>query len=724
MSEGKKGSTAREQWLRYEYMRDTGHLEYLHKSYKCEDFFAGYPGLQWDPSVASRLRSERRPFLTINKILPTLSSIIGEQIDLRTELVYKGRYGAPSGNADTLTKLHKWIADQNQMEWVRTEMFADGAITSRGFVDVRMDFDKSTTGDIKITNLNPRNVVLDPDALEYDPDSWGDVIVTSWLSLNTIKHLYGEKVAKELLGRTTGSAAYGYDSVDDMRDRFGGPARIAVTARDGEDEDVTRMYRVIDRQHRQLTTVKFFVDLKTGDRKRVPDTFDRERIAATLSNQSGSIVVDEMPAMRIRWTVTSDDVEMHDEWSPYKHFTVIPFFPVLRKGRTIGLVENEIDPQELLNKATSQELHVVNTTANSGWKIKANSLKNMSMDELEMRGAQSGVVLELADVNDAEKIQPNSIPQGLDRLSQKAENYIKSVSGRGDAQMGMARADASADQIEANNVRGDQQMRWPLDNLKRTDWILARNMLDLIQDYITDPRTLKVTHNELTGEQTDIMINWPDPSTGEVLNDLTLGEYDVSVVLAPHKQTLEQSQFDQLAYMREKLGIQIPDEFILQNSQAINKSGIIAALKQAAESAEAQQKVELQKTAAMLEVAQLKAEATRLEADALLKRAKAAHTVAQTATESQGQPGEQEKAQQEMQLKSQEHQQDMQMQREKHDQEMQLAREKAQLEAETKKMMAQEDARIKRAQAIMTMRGKGPGQGQQGGKSQQGEQTK
>ena len=68
-------------------------------------------------------------------------------------------------------------------------------------------------------------------------------------------------------------------------------------------------------------------------------------------------------------TVTADDVVLDDDWSIYRSFTIVPFFPYFRRGNPFGPVDNLIDPQNLLNKTSSQELHIVNTTANSGWVI-------------------------------------------------------------------------------------------------------------------------------------------------------------------------------------------------------------------------------------------------------------------------------------------------------------------------------------------------------------------
>jgi hypothetical protein len=692
---------ASEQWERYVYARDTGHLEYLNKARRCEDFFAGYPNLQWDPETLGILKSERRPGLSINKVLSTLSSIMGEQIDLRSETAFRARYGAPSSNADTMTKLFRYISDQNQLQWLRSDMFADGAITSRGFIDIRMNFDNSVTGDIVMKTLNPRNVLPDPDAASYDPDDWGDVMYTRWMSPDEIEVMYGAAEAAALKERSESVFNMGYDSIDVLRDRFGGASTL-TNVKDG-DPNITRMVRVIERQHKQLSKIKYFVDLRSGDRKRIPDSYTAQDIARTIeSARAGGVqlAVDEVVGQRIRWTVTADDYVLHDKWSPYRHFTIVPFFPYFRHGRTIGFVENLIDVQELLNKTTSQELHVVNTTANSGWKVRKGGLKNMTMDELEQHGSKSGLVLELDQIGDAEKIQPNQVPSGLDRLSSKAESYIKSVSARGDAQMGMARADASAKQIEANNAFGDVGLRWALDNLERTDHMIARNVMDLIQEYVTDARAMRITNNQLTGEQTEIKINWPDPETGEIMNDLTMGEYDIVIVSQPAKKTLEESQFDQLAYMKEKLGVPIPAEFLVENSNVINKTGILAALKAQAESPQAVQAAKIQELSAQLEVANLKGDAAKAEADALLKRAKAAKEIANTAeiagqdpTKDAEMEREAAKAKQEMTLKQQKHEQDLQMQREKFE-----------LEKDLRKQEAQENARLKRAQAIAASR--------------------
>lgn len=692
---------ASDQYDRYTYMRDQAHLDFLHKARRCEDYVNAK---QWDPSVVAELNAVHRPALTINKTLITLSSILGEQIDLRTEIAFKGRYGAPSDNADVLTKVFRYISDKNQLDWVRSELFADGAITSRGYVDIRMNFDRSLTGDVEITNKNPRNILPDPDADEYDPDKWNDVIETCWYRPDDIALLYNKEDAEALKQRAESVWSIGYDSIDTIKARFGG--NTPNNANDLEiNKQAGRYIRVINRQWRKLDKCRYFINIRTGDKKEIPNNWDDNKIAMYVQEGKGLIVVDESVQNRIRWTVTAEDYELHDDWSPYKHFTIVPYFPYFRYGSTIGLVENLLDPQDLLNKTTSQELHIINGTANSGYIVRVNALKNMTPDELEANGAKTGIVIEVdGNVGDAiTKIEPNQVPQGMDLLSRKAENYMKAVSGRGDAQMGMTRADVSADQIEANKQSSDVGLRKPMDNLKRTDYIIARNILDLVQEYYTDPRIMMITHDDLTGDQSQVMINWPDLESGELVNDLTMGEYDITITSQNVKETLDQNNFEVALKLRE-VGIMIPDESIIENSPLLGKSKIIKAMREQAASPEAQEAKEVQSLQGKLTVAELKSKTSENEAGAVKKRADAAYAIAKAQKESQGDVGEQEKAQQEMAIDQQAHEQEMQQMREKHELEIQLEREKHAAEMEQKELEAKEKRMQMRATTVMTMK--------------------
>lgn len=688
---------AREQWSRYIYSRDTGHREFIAKANKCEDFFAGN---QWDPAVVRKLAAAKRPTLTINTVLSTLSSIFGEQIDLATEIAFKPRYNAPPENADILTKVFRCISDDNQLTWLREEVFADGCITSRGYYDTRLKFEHNRAGEVTISKLNPRAVLPDPDGNDYDPDTWSDVIVTSWMSPDDIEIMFNKPDADALRARGESVFPQGFDSLDTGNDRFGGNVFAHVNATESMAKTM-KCVRVVDRQHRKLSKVKMFIDPRTGDKMQVPVEWDEEKIRMAVS-QGQLIIADEL-IKRVRWTITAEDYVLHDDWSPFKRLTIVPFFPHFRYGRTVGVVEGLIDPQELLNKALSQELHVVNTMANSGWIVKKGALLNMEIDELEERGAETGLIIEVANdvTKDIAKITSNSIPQGLDRLSFKAEAYVKLVSNRGNNQLGMTRPDQSGKLTEASNAAADVTLRKVMRNLERTDFMLARNILELVQNYYTDTRIMHIITDDLTGQTEEININLPDPATGEVLNDLSLGTYTTVITSQKARRTLEESEMAEAVQMRE-LGIMIPDRFMIENSNLRKKGDIIKAMDAEAQSPEGQVRKQAEVLTHQLTVANLKGEAANLEAQAAQHRAKTALTTAQAITEAKGEPGEQEKAQAEMAIKQQEHEQKMTQNQEQHEQKLQFEREKLQLQLKLQQEEAFEKRRAMRIQAAAT----------------------
>lgn len=578
-------SKAIEQWERYKFCRDQGHLDFVKKADKCDDYFVG---LQWDEKDLATLRTQKRPAMTINKIISTLGTMLGEQIMNRTEVLFRPKNGSPAEVAEALTKTWMYVSQENQLPWVRSDVFCDGLIRSRGFYDMRMAFGDSMKGEIKIELANSKNTVIDPDADEYDPDSWNDCFETKWMTAADIAILYNETDAKALGTLDESQFLYGYDSIDQRKDRFGGDMLKAGFWQDERSAEVRRSIRVIDRQYRMLDKQLHFVDVETGDMRPVPPHWERDRIGLLLSKAGGRINTTKKLVKRIRWCVTADTIVLHDEWSPYKHFTKIPYFPYFRYGTTVGVVENLLGPQEILNKSSSQELHIINTTANSGWKIEANSLVNMSIEELEQKGAQTGLVIEyVKGAQPPEKILPNSTPTGLDRISYKAEEHIKSISNVSDSMQGFDREDVAAKAIAYKRQQGSQNMTKVIDNLERTDYILARNGMDLIQQYYTEERVINITHADVLRAPEEVALNQPDPATGAITNDLTIGEFDITITSTPYRASLEDSQFEQAKAMRE-IGIPIPDEFLIENSRLLRRAELIKALQEQKAGPEAQ----------------------------------------------------------------------------------------------------------------------------------------
>lgn len=571
---------AAENWQRYEYARDRGHDDYTRLVKRLEDFYLG-GGRQWEEKDKRAMTASRRLPLEFNQILPAIKTAIGYQIGNRMDIAFRPRGGTATQEiANVLSKVSMQIADNVDLHHKETEQFGDGMIQQRGYLSIRVDFDDSMRGEIRVDVDDPMDVIPDPDAKTYDPDGWTDRIKTRWLTLDEIEQHYGAEAREkaEIGTDTVGDQVSGdddfgeQDDTGENRNKFGGRNQASHDAVRKE-KGLVRL-RVVDRQFFVYELSKVIISPDTGD-VRVIEGMDPEKQQEALNR--GWIPSKRM-AKRVRWTVTTWDSVLHDDYSPYPWLDVVPFFPIFRRGKSIGWVDNSMGPQMALNKLASQFIHIINSSANSGWKIKENSLKNMDTEDLEEKGASTGLVLELDDVNSAEKIKANEVPAGVDRMMTVLMNVLKENT-MPDAARGIEQGGKeSGIAIQSRQFAAQQGMTMELDNLGRTRNILARRILWCIQNYYDDQRIFRISKpNPETGEPDEevLTINAFDEATGEIANNVTLGEYDVIVSETPVQVTFENGQFEQAVRMRELLGDEIPADVLIRTSALADKNELL-----------------------------------------------------------------------------------------------------------------------------------------------------
>lgn len=624
-------------WERYQYAKDRGHTDYVTTAQENEDMYLG-GGLQWKDEDRAYLESIGRPVIENNYIFPAVNTAIGLQLASRVDIAFKPRRdGATEETATTLSKVVMQICDDIKFRWLESQMYEDGMIEQRGFIELRVNFDTNLQGDIEGHELDPLDVLPDPDAQSYDPASWQDVTVVKWLTIDEIAQLYGQDKADEVEETVAGLINSDLDDDYRTRPRFG--AREDTIYRDDfTDETGIKRVLVIDRQSKRLERQKVLVS-PSGDITPVGN-MSPEKIAE--KEAAGAFVTKRM-STRIRWTVTTADVLLHDDWSPYRTYTVIPYFPYFRRGRTRGMVDNAKSPQELNNKMYSQILHIINSSANGGWLVQEDSLTNMKTADLEDQGAKTGLVIEYAEkAEKPEKIQSNTLPTGFDRIVERTEGAIKNITGMSDAVQGSDGRSVSGVAKLSDQYMGQAQLSGPLDKLARTRHMVALKLLELVQDFYTEERIIMITDSQDIAniQHIPLPVNMFTP-TGEILNDLTLGEYDVVITDQPAQATFQDNQFTQAMEMKKE-GINIPDTSIVEMSSLTKKHDIAKSMTQQVEQAdpEAEAKAAEKNASAALKDAQrtkemaltekVKAETVNENVDALYSATQTAGIIAAT----------------------------------------------------------------------------------------------
>ena len=610
---------ARENWARYTYGKDRGHLEYQEQAALCEGMYMG-AGEQWSAEDKALLDAEGRPYYEFNELMPSVNSAVGYQIQNRMDIAFRPRGGASDmEKATILSKVVMQIADQNKLHWKETQVFSDGLIEQRGYFDIRMNFDRNIKGDIEVAFLDPRDVIPDPDAKSYDPASWADVTVSRWLLLDEIEDRYGRAArdAAEKSGDDT--TDFGDTDEETERNRFGiNPGTGRYDAYTNEKDGLKR-YRVIDRQKTCMEMTKCMVFPDTGDIKAVADMTEAQIQEATAAGAKNA----KRMRKRIKWIVSTFSTTLHDDWSPYEDISIVPYFAYFRRGKTRGMIDNGIGPQQALNKAVSQFIHIINTSANSGWVVEENSLTNMETDDLEQVGAKTGVVIEYKKgATPPAKIQANQVPQGVDRLIDRATQALKDVTVP-DSMRGLQGNAVSGVAKQADQFASQQQLAVPLDNLAYTRQILASRIVKLVQKYYDSYRVFRITETDpITGKEVEntIEINKPD-GMGGYLNDITMGEYDVVITEQPMQVTFENSQFEQALAMRKE-GVKLPDATVIRYSNLADKHEIMATMEQSGEPVDPT----LEAKAKLME-----AQARKMDADTTARSVEAQYSAIQTA---------------------------------------------------------------------------------------------
>ena len=616
---------SRENWQRYQYGRDRGHDSYVQYARKLEGMYMG-GGLQWSHEDKEALREQGRMPMEHNEIMPAVNSALGYQIANRMDISFVPVGGnADQDLAEVRSKVAKHIANTNNLHWHETQLCADGFVEQRGYYDIRIDYSENVLGEMRIESIDPRDVIPDPDAKSYDPDGWSDVLVTRWMTLDDVEAWYGASARREVENNMPSDTDFGDGDDSGFRNKFGRENRGGYDYDSWRNDEGLARVRIVDRQKFVFKMSKVCIspdmDIEICEDK-TPEQL------AELQAQGWMLTRRMM--RRVKWMVSTERVTLFNDYSPFPFLSVIPYFPFFRRGMTRGIVDNGVGPQEALNKLLAQYIHIINTTANSGWYVEENSLTNMATDDLEDVGAKSGLVVEYKKgATRPDKIQPNQVPAGVDRMIERSVQAVRDATVP-ESMRGMGKDDVGI-VVQSKQFAAQQQLAVPLDNLARTRNILGKCIDWVITNIYDSARVYRITEQDpKTGKPKteEIQINQMQPD-GTYLNDMTAGKYDVVITSQPMQVTFDNSQFNQVMEMRKE-GIAIPDAFVLRYSNLSDKEEIVQALSEQQEPTDP-----LAEAKAVL----LKAQADKLQAETVNKRVESTYSATQAAQNIASIPG-------------------------------------------------------------------------------------
>jgi hypothetical protein len=521
------------------------------------EFFCGK---QWDDRDRIALNEQGRPTLTINRIKPLINLLSGYQRLNRYEPEFLPRTKSDIELCTVRKGVTKYIMDQCDYASIESSVFLDGAICGRGWFEVCYEWDHSALdGDIKVKRVSPMDIYVDPESTAPDYSDAKFLFRGKWADKDELKAVYPEHA--DVIDFATNE----YDKAEDVD--FVGLEPLWY-------QKNTHKLRLVERWGRRTESQQYYLVVIDGKES----LLKKEDISINhfVAGQVKKPV--KLPITKTYFTAFIGEHVLEEKESPYQHgmFPYVPFIAYyLGEGdMPAGVVRDIKDPQREVNKRRSQSLHILGTQANSGWIYEQGVFDAEQKSNVRKFGSMPGVMIETKQgmMTKLQRINPPNPPVGLFQAEQEAVQDIRDISGINEGMLGTdISQSASGKAIELRQRQAVTHIGALFDNLRRAKQQILfimwgkRSKKGLIQQYYTDEKTFRIVGDN--GQQDFITINQQvqvqDPTLGvihKILNDLSVGEFDIVVSDTPSTATQRQSQFWALVDAISKLGI--PGEMV------------------------------------------------------------------------------------------------------------------------------------------------------------------
>lgn len=528
-----------------------------------------YDGNQLTPEEISELRSRSQPDVVINKIKPQIDLVSGlrERFKQRIKAFNRNEsendYLASEGISEAL----RFIDQLNKIEFTDSEVFDDGIIDGRGWFHPMVELDDELEPEVKIVYVPNNDIVVDPDAKEYDLQDGKNLWHTLWYDEEDLIALFPNK--ERIIRRAAASFIRSENMSSIYTKKYAGDDYLAKLY---TEDDVRNLYydrgqsrlRVINHWYkvREKRTMLLHPELGVGMIGAGVSQKIIDQSARDIAEQTGippEFMDRVMPIVKVCTLIGGEELEEKD--SPFHHqkFPFIPYtvFKDRETKEPYGLIKQAIDPQREVNKRRSKGLHILNTQT---------------------------IIAEDGAVDDEEKARVEvSRPDGYIKTNRGFKFEIQRNTELGNAQLQMY--EASIREIDeatginrdlagfATNARSgtalDKRIEQGLavlskvfTNWKRTKLLLAEQILSLIQQYWTDEKAIRVTDDQnvvkfLRLNQTVMVGGKP-----VVMRNISTGKYDLVFDESDTTLNLGEDVFRELAKMAQTGAI--PPDIVME----------------------------------------------------------------------------------------------------------------------------------------------------------------
>lgn len=460
---------------------------------ECYRFVAGD---QWTEKDKAKLKDELRPIITFNRIQPVVNSVSGMEMSNRQEAAFVPREAGDSKPNEILTEANRWFRDQANGDDEDSEGFMDALICGIGVTETTLDFDTEEDGEPDMNAFNPLEYFWDCNARKknlLDAERMGRV---REMSVAAAKRLFPGKTITQLDATWARLDLDG--SVTDQDE-----ARLYEGESDDDNVRDERKVTIVQLQWAEYVTEYTTINPMNGEKLKV-DATGMERLRKVWSMTPMGRLVPEPPKTErkkriIKQAFIGGEILEEGDALCKDHFSfrAITAYQDKTTGLFFGLVKQMLDPQRWANKWMSQALDIINSSAKGGVMMEKGAVDDQR--KFEKNWARNDKISIVADgalsspngPRIRDKPGPN-VPTSFFQMMEFAISSVRDVTGVNVEMLGMRDATQAAS-LEYQRRQAGMQILAPLfDNLRRYRREQAKNMLYIIQNYLSDGRLIRI----------------------------------------------------------------------------------------------------------------------------------------------------------------------------------------------------------------------------------------
>lgn len=498
------------------FLRLTTDADQSNRSEALEDLkFAA--GDQWPTEIQNSRNLEARPCLTINKIDPYIRQVTNQQRQARPRIKVHGTNTSSNEKlAEILTGVIRHIEVNSDADQAYDTAFDYSVRMGWGYFRVVTDYirDDSFDQEIYIRPIdNPFTVYFDPNSILPDGSDADRCLITTVIEKKVFQEMYPDADLGSFTYRGTGDDSAEWIMKDDIR--------IAE-------------YFYTERKSAKLLQLS---DGTTVYEDELPDQ--------AILAMAGITIVSERESMRkqIKWCkLTAMEVLEESDW-PGKYIPIVPVYGqqlvIESKRKKYGLVRNAKDPQRMLNFWQTSITESVALAPKAKWLMAEGQDEGHEMEWASANIKSSPVLrykqkdIEGVPAQPPTRLQPEPPPAGILAASASINNDLQAVLGIFDPNQNPT-GNLSGKAINGQQQQIDLTNFHYFDNLTRSIRYAGKILLDLIPKIYDHERVMRIIGYDNQPEL--VVLNQrtvDDAGVTKILNDVTVGEYDVVMETGP-----------------------------------------------------------------------------------------------------------------------------------------------------------------------------------------------